>query len=174
MLSTCHFSTDQQSQLRFFSTHLTNEKLVIERYFSKKWIFHWATLKYNGLISAPAVVVVWQHGVQIKVKNSFENSRQRQSHYIPHWARPCRWKNCNKNAKKRPFAIVGNRDLEVHVLFSRRDAKHIFDCFLEVAKPFGDDQEPFILQSYPSQYKDREADKIKLVPHFTFPCTLDM
>lgn len=56
----------------------------------------------------------------------------------------------------------------------RRDAKHIFEGFLEVANPDVDGQDPFILQSFPANFKDKEADKLKMVPHFTFPCKLDI
>ena len=56
----------------------------------------------------------------------------------------------------------------------RLDSKHIFDCFLEVAKPVDEDSEPFILQSYPANYKDKDSDKFKVVPKFTFPCKLEV
>ena len=59
-------------------------------------------------------------------------------------------------------------------VFDRRDVKHIFDCFLEVAKPVSNDADPFILQTFPTDYKNKEADKLQQVPLFTFPCPLDM
>lgn len=59
-------------------------------------------------------------------------------------------------------------------IFSRLDAKQIFECFLEVAKPNSEDDSAFILQSYPLNYKDREQDKLAAVPKFTFPCQLEV
>ena len=56
----------------------------------------------------------------------------------------------------------------------RRDAKHIFECFLEVGQPEDYSQNPYIIQSYPLNYKDREADKLQSVPAFTFPCQIEM
>ena len=58
--------------------------------------------------------------------------------------------------------------------FFRLDSKHIFDCFLEVAKPVDEDSDAFILQSYPSNYKEKDGDKFKVVPKFTFPCKLEV
>jgi len=48
--------------------------------------------------------------------------------------------------------------------------KHVFDCFLEVVGPQGEASQPWILQSFPPSYKEKEADKLKSVPQFTFPC----
>jgi len=48
--------------------------------------------------------------------------------------------------------------------------KHVFDCFLEVVGPQGEGTQPWILQSFPPTYKDKEADRLKSVPQFTFPC----
>jgi len=48
--------------------------------------------------------------------------------------------------------------------------KHVFDCFLEVVGPQGEGSQPWIIQSFPPAYKDQEVDKLKSVPHFTFPC----
>jgi len=48
--------------------------------------------------------------------------------------------------------------------------KHVFDCFLEIAGPQGEGSQPWILQSFPPSYKDKETDKLKSVPQFTFPC----
>eukprot|EP00090_Calanus_glacialis_P005714 TRINITY_DN14425_c0_g1_i1.p1 TRINITY_DN14425_c0_g1~~TRINITY_DN14425_c0_g1_i1.p1 ORF type:complete len:818 (-),score=285.09 TRINITY_DN14425_c0_g1_i1:169-2622(-) len=48
--------------------------------------------------------------------------------------------------------------------------KHVFDCFLEVVGPQGEGSQPWILQSFPPSYKDKETDKLKSVPQFTFPC----
>jgi len=49
--------------------------------------------------------------------------------------------------------------------------KHVFDCFLEIVGPQGEASQPWILQSYPLAYKDKEVERLKSVPHFTFPCT---
>eukprot|EP00092_Neocalanus_flemingeri_P008285 GFUD01008931.1.p1 GENE.GFUD01008931.1~~GFUD01008931.1.p1 ORF type:complete len:819 (+),score=266.16 GFUD01008931.1:116-2572(+) len=48
--------------------------------------------------------------------------------------------------------------------------KHVFDCFLEVVGPQGEGSQPWILQTFPPSYKDTEADRLKSVPQFTFPC----
>jgi len=48
--------------------------------------------------------------------------------------------------------------------------KHVFDCFLEIVGPQGEASQPWILQSFPPSYKDKEADRLKSVPQFTFPC----
>jgi len=60
----------------------------------------------------------------------------------------------------------------------RRDGHRIFECFLEVVRPAegqsGEEQEPWILQTYPPEYKDKEADRLKVVPAFVFPCPLEM
>jgi len=54
--------------------------------------------------------------------------------------------------------------------------KHVFECFLEVAGPQSDSQvsQPWILQSYPPSYKDKEVDRLKSVPQFTFPCPINI
>merc|ERR1719318_1110843 len=46
--------------------------------------------------------------------------------------------------------------------------KHVFDCFLEVVGPQGEGSQPWILQSFPPSYKDKETDKLKSVPQLTF------
>ena len=61
----------------------------------------------------------------------------------------------------------------IHFHF-RRDAKHIFECFLEVGQPEDYSQNPYIIQSYPLKYKDTEKDNLKSVPGFTFPCKIEM
>ena len=71
------------------------------------------------------------------------------------------------------FSIPLNK-LSWFLLFFRLDSKHIFDCFLEVAKPVDEDSDAFILQSYPSNYKEKDGDKYKVVPKFTFPCKLEV
>ena len=48
--------------------------------------------------------------------------------------------------------------------------KHVFECFLEVVRPESEATQPWVIQSFPPDYKDREAEKIKSVPQFTFPC----
>ena len=63
----------------------------------------------------------------------------------------------------------------IHICF-RKNSKHVFDCFLEVVGPSDPlnqpkgQKDPWILQSYPPTFKDKEADKLKSVPHFVFPC----
>jgi len=52
----------------------------------------------------------------------------------------------------------------------RTDAKHVFDCFLEIVAPQSEKDQPWILQSYPANYKDKEAERLRSVPQFTFPC----
>jgi len=52
----------------------------------------------------------------------------------------------------------------------KSDAKHVFDCFLEVVAPQGEADQPWILQSFPVSYKDKEAERLRSVPQFTFPC----
>ncbi len=34
--------------------------------------------------------------------------------------------------------------------------------------------QPWILQSYPASYKDKEAERLKSVPAFVFPCKLEV
>ena len=58
-------------------------------------------------------------------------------------------------------------------LFFRSQHSRFFDCFLEIQCP-SDTKEPAILHSYPFQYKESEANKLKPVPNFAFPCQLQM
>ena len=53
-----------------------------------------------------------------------------------------------------------------------KSPKNIYECFLEVVRPQGQSPEtkPWILQSYPSNYKDSNDERLKSVPQFTFPC----
>ncbi|KAK3088248.1 hypothetical protein FSP39_016572 [Pinctada imbricata] len=44
----------------------------------------------------------------------------------------------------------------------------LFEVFLEVAKPDGQHEEPFIVQQYPPDHNDE--DTLKNVPKFAFPC----
>jgi len=55
----------------------------------------------------------------------------------------------------------------------KKDPKRIFDCFLEIASP-QNGVDGWILQSFPASYKTKEADKLKSVPHFAFPCPLEV
>ena len=55
----------------------------------------------------------------------------------------------------------------------RSQHSRFFDCFLEIQCP-SDTKEPAILHSYPFQYKESEANKLKPVPNFAFPCQLQM
>ena len=43
-----------------------------------------------------------------------------------------------------------------------------------MAQPEDLSQSPFIIQSFPQNYKDRAADKLQSVPGFTFPCQLEI
>ena len=52
-----------------------------------------------------------------------------------------------------------------------KSPKHIFECFLEVVRPQEHQEKPWILQSYPTTYKDSDDERLKSVPQFTFPCT---
>merc|ERR1719309_956000 len=52
----------------------------------------------------------------------------------------------------------------------RTDAKHVFDCFLEIVAPQTENEQPWILQSFPVNYKEKEAERLRAVPQFTFPC----
>ena len=50
-----------------------------------------------------------------------------------------------------------------------RYCTHICIYFLHYKTFFQKDQ-PWILQSYPANYKDKEAERLRSVPQFTFPC----
>jgi len=52
----------------------------------------------------------------------------------------------------------------------RSNPKHIFDAFLEVAPSQNESEKPWVLQTYPASYKDKETETVKSVPQFTFPC----
>ncbi len=56
----------------------------------------------------------------------------------------------------------------------RFDAKHLFECFLEVAAPTSDDEPGFVLQTFPEDAARKDADRIKSVPPFVFPCKLEV
>jgi len=55
-----------------------------------------------------------------------------------------------------------------------RNPSHIFDCFLEVVRPQENVSKPWIIQSYPSNYKDSSDERLKSVPQFTFPCYINV
>lgn len=48
--------------------------------------------------------------------------------------------------------------------------KLIFECFLEVVRPQDISSKPWIIQSFPTAFKDSEDERLKSVPQFTFPC----
>ena len=48
--------------------------------------------------------------------------------------------------------------------------KRIFECFLEVVRPQDNSSQPWIIQSFPTAFKDSQDDRLKSVPQFTFPC----
>ena len=48
--------------------------------------------------------------------------------------------------------------------------KRIFECFLEVVRPQDNSSKPWIIQSFPTAFKDSQDDRLKSVPQFTFPC----
>jgi len=52
----------------------------------------------------------------------------------------------------------------------RHDPKYVFDCFLEVVSPQKENEEAWILQTFPSAQKTKEAESLKQVPQFAFPC----
>ncbi len=66
------------------------------------------------------------------------------------------------------------RRVSFNKFFSRHDCQQLFECFLEVVAPSASSPEPWILQTYPPAYKDKEADRLKTVPDFVFPCKLEM
>ncbi|XP_050411528.1 DENN domain-containing protein 1A isoform X2 [Patella vulgata] len=53
----------------------------------------------------------------------------------------------------------------------RESPGKLFEVFMEVAKPNGEIEEPFILQQYPEYYKDQEV--LKSSPKFAYPCEID-
>ena len=55
-----------------------------------------------------------------------------------------------------------------------QNPKHIFECFLEVVRPQENASKPWIIQSYPPDYKDSGDERLKSVPQFTFPCYLNV
>ena len=66
-------------------------------------------------------------------------------------------------------------NLQSYLLF-RSSPPHFFDAFVEVAAPdpTNPDSTPWVLQTYPANYKEKEQDKLKSVPQFVFPCKLEM
>jgi len=52
----------------------------------------------------------------------------------------------------------------------RANVQQIFDCFLEVVPSQAENGQPWVLQTYPANYKEKEQEKLKSVPQFTFPC----
>ncbi|CAL4092410.1 unnamed protein product, partial [Meganyctiphanes norvegica] len=52
----------------------------------------------------------------------------------------------------------------------RDNPSQLFVCWCEVVGPQGD-QPPWIIQKFPSNYKNEEI--LKSVPQFTFPCNFD-
>ncbi|CAG5115542.1 unnamed protein product, partial [Candidula unifasciata] len=54
----------------------------------------------------------------------------------------------------------------------RDKAEHLFEVFLEIAKPNGKDDVPIILQQYPPDYDDKEA--LMMIPRFAFPCAAEV
>ena len=54
---------------------------------------------------------------------------------------------------------------------SASSVPHVFEVFLEVAASRnGVSEDPFVLQMYPTTYK--EKGKLKEVPRFVFPCNM--
>ncbi|GFO00685.1 DENN domain-containing protein 1a [Plakobranchus ocellatus] len=53
----------------------------------------------------------------------------------------------------------------------REKAERLFEVFLEVAKPDGEGEVPFVVQQFPEEYDDKEA--LAMIPKFTFPCESD-
>lgn len=51
-----------------------------------------------------------------------------------------------------------------------KSPKNIFDCFLEVVRPQDTTSQPWIIQSFPTAFKDSDDERLKSVPQFTFPC----
>ena len=62
---------------------------------------------------------------------------------------------------------------------TRNYSQTMFDCFLEIASPQkvnceGDFCDAQILQTFPLDYKTKEAKYLKQVPQFAFPCKVTM
>ncbi|XP_005095262.2 DENN domain-containing protein 1B isoform X2 [Aplysia californica] len=53
----------------------------------------------------------------------------------------------------------------------REKPKRLFEVFVEIAKPEGENEAPFIIQQYPSDYDDKEA--LVMIPKFAYPCNTD-
>ncbi|GAB1607797.1 DENN domain-containing protein 1C-like isoform X7 [Argonauta hians] len=53
----------------------------------------------------------------------------------------------------------------------RENPERIFELFVEIGKPSGDKEEPFILQHYPPDYTDEGI--LKDVPKFAYPCSTE-
>ncbi|CAG5117321.1 unnamed protein product [Candidula unifasciata] len=53
----------------------------------------------------------------------------------------------------------------------REKVEHLFEVFVEVAKPNGIDEAPFIIQQYPPDYDDKEV--LSNIPKFAYPCPTD-
>ncbi|XP_029649417.1 DENN domain-containing protein 1A isoform X3 [Octopus sinensis] len=53
----------------------------------------------------------------------------------------------------------------------RENPERIFELFVEIGKPSGDKEEPFILQHYPPNYTDEGI--LKDVPKFAYPCSTE-
>ncbi|GFR59653.1 DENN domain-containing protein 1B [Elysia marginata] len=47
----------------------------------------------------------------------------------------------------------------------------LFEVFMEVAKPDGPGEVPFVVQQFPEDYEDKEA--LNMIPKFAFPCETD-
>ncbi|BFZ05834.1 hypothetical protein BsWGS_08873 [Bradybaena similaris] len=53
----------------------------------------------------------------------------------------------------------------------REKVEHLFEVFVEIAKPNGVDEAPFIIQQYPPDYDDKEV--LMNIPKFAYPCPTD-
>ncbi|KAH9499652.1 DENN domain-containing protein 1A [Bulinus truncatus] len=54
----------------------------------------------------------------------------------------------------------------------REKPEHFFEVFVEIAKPEGIDDAPFIIQKYPSEFDDKEA--LMMIPKFAYPCKTEV
>ncbi|XP_059151510.1 DENN domain-containing protein 1C-like isoform X2 [Physella acuta] len=54
----------------------------------------------------------------------------------------------------------------------REKPQRMFEVFVEIAKPEGADDAPFIIQKYPQDYEDKEA--LMMIPKFAYPCKTEV
>ncbi|KAK6979743.1 DENN domain-containing protein 1A [Biomphalaria glabrata] len=54
----------------------------------------------------------------------------------------------------------------------REKPERFFEVFVEIAKPEGIDDAPFIIQKYPADFEDKEA--LAMIPKFAFPCKTEV